>query len=336
MQRLARLTSALLLLSKAAPCEPSPGAAPSVSLLEPRPSDRAVSERLMSELSSEGYSVERSGSTSTPCDSPRSRETEPPVESVWIRIEWETFDGPADRTFVCYRSPAGRLFDASARASNSDPATLAISTVETLNGLRSSATVPSPAPSGARAPVVREAPPPSHFVASSVFAGGTFAFSPLGLPPLLGSSATLGSGISDHVSIAYDGFVTWRPAEIERPDRRIEARAAWIRIGPRLSWSASLFDVDGSLLAGPAFFWTEADAEPPRVGSADSTAACLVSLGLGVEVPRRSRFFLRVAALGSVLLPRVAIEAGDEDVPAWLFVETSLGLGFRWFGAGAL
>jgi hypothetical protein len=58
-----------------------------------------------------------------------------------------------------------------------------------------------------------------------------------------------------------------------------------------------------------------------------------VALGVGAELPRRSVVFLRVAAQGSLLVPRVTVETGNEDVPAWVFVETSLAVGLRWSGA---
>jgi hypothetical protein len=329
MPRVVRLISAWWLLARAALGQ-TPPTAPRVSLIDPGPADRAVAERLSSELRSEVYAVEWSEGADFPCDSPSSAPSSERDERAWVRVDSELPGAPADRSFVCYRSATGRLLGSSARSSNGDPATLAISTVEVLNGLRSSSRVP-PSP---REPVESQISP-ADGAASSLFAGGTFAFSPLGLPPLLGANVALRSGIDGPFSLVFDTFVTLRSAEIERPDRRIDVRAAWLRIGPRLSWPASSLDVDGSLLAGPAFVWTTADAERPLIGSADGAGAFILSLALGAEIPRRSPVFLRVSVSGSVLVPRVSIETGRDAVRAWAFVETSLGLGLRWSDAGA-
>jgi hypothetical protein len=324
MPRIVRVFTALSLLSLEAGAE-TREPAPRVALLTPPPAHREVAERLASELSSEGYGVEWSSSTSSPCDSPSYFDSEPGVERVWIRLEPTAPETPVTHAFVCYRGAAGRLLGASAHAPSAEPATLALSTIETLNGLRSSAEVPAQSPK----PVASKAPAAPR-VTSSLSAGGTFAFSPFDLAPLLGASATLRSGVGDYFSLVYDGFVTLRPAELDGVDRRIDAAAAWMRIGPSLSFSLSMLTVDGSLLAGPAFFWATADTEPPLVGTTDFTGAGVITLALGVEVPRSSAFFLRVGALGSVLLPRVTIETGSENVPAWMFLETSLRIGVRW------
>lgn len=326
MRRIARLLSASLLLSRGALAEPLPATAPRVSVLDPGPTDRAIAERLFSELGSEGYAVEWSRSADSPCDSPRTPGPHEHDERAWVRLDPERPDVPADRSFVCYQSATGRLLGSSARSSSGDPSTLAISTVEVLNGLRRSASVPS----STREPVELQVRAHARGASASLFAGGTFAFSPLGLPPLLGANVALRSGVDGELSLVYDAFVTLRSAELERADRRLEVRAAWLRIGPRLSWTVSMLNIDGSLLAGPAFLWATADAQQPLVGSADSTGAGLLSLGFGVEIPRHAPFFLRVSATGSVLFPRVSIETGRDEVPAWCFIETSLGLGLRW------
>jgi hypothetical protein len=304
---------------------PSPRSTPVVELFVPSETDRAAATRLASELLSEGYAVEwREGPS--PCESP-SLDARERDERVWIRFAGAREDAHALGTSVCYRSVSGRLFSAQASAPNGDAATLALSTVEAVNGLRSGPVLAASTPEATPPEVSAE---PTH---SSLSAGAGFVFAPPELPPLLGPRLELVSGITSHLSIAFDGFVSLHASEIERVDRRIEVRAAWTRVGPSLSVPFSIANVDVSLLGGPAFVWTQADTVAPLLGSEDSTAAGILALGVGAELPRRSLVFLRVAAQGSLLVPRVTVETGEGDVPAWVFVETSLAVGLRWSGA---
>ncbi len=305
---------------------PSPRSMPTVSLVVPSEVDRGAATRLASELLSEGYAVEWQEGLS-PCEASDGGDSEQ-EERVWIRLVPASESTPNLATFVCYRSASGRLFRAQASAANGDSATLALSTVEAVNGLRSgpvsvSASMEATPPEG----------PASH-VPSSFSAGAEFVFAPPDLPPLFGPRLELASGITSHLSLAFDGFVSVHASEIDRVDRRIEVRTAWARVGPRLSAPFSVASVDASLLAGPAFVWTVADAVAPLLGSQDSTAAGIVTLGVGAELPRRTVVFLRIAAQGSLLVPRVTVETGDGEIPAWFFVETSLAVGLRWSGAG--
>ncbi len=306
---------------------PSPRSMPTVSLVVPSEIDRGAATRLASELLSEGYAVEWQEGLS-PCEASDGGDSEQ-EERVWIRFV-PASEGTANlRTLVCYRSASGRLFRAQASASNGDSATLALSTVEAVNGLRSGPV----GTSGSLEGTPREAP--SSLPPSSFSAGAAFVFAPPDLPPLLGPRLELASAITSHLSLAFDGFVSVRASEIERVDRRIEVCTAWARVGPRLGGPFSVANVDASLLAGPAFVWTQADAVAPLLGSQDSTAAGIVTLGIGAELPRRTVAFLRVAAQGSLLLPRVTVETGNGAIPAWIFVETSLAVGLRWPGAGS-
>ena len=58
----------------------------------------------------------------------------------------------------------------------------------------------------------------------------------------------------------------------------------------------------------------------------------MVSFGLGLEAPRSTTLFLYVSTRATLLLPRVEVRTGEDDLPFWFFVETGLGVGLRWPG----
>lgn len=336
MKRTTRIVGFLLLFAPKAWGEPASRRAPPVSLLVPTPTDQVAAERLVSELLSEGYAVEMHPATMpSPCDMSApsklllTTQFDGPFEArLWIRLGPTDEGAPSQRTFICYQRDDGRLLRASAHAPNGDVATLALSTVEALNGLRS-----DPVSAGNPEPIELAVTPPKEPAPSSLSAGASFAFLSTELRPLLGPRFELQAWKNEYFSIVGDIFATLRASEIERADRRIDLCLGWLRFGPRLSAPLSVFGVDVSLLGGPALVWTTAEARAPLVGSADSATVGMVSLGVGVEVPRRSALFLRVGARGSALVPSVTIETGDGETPAWLFVETSLGIGLRWSDA---
>ena len=110
--------------------------------------EREVAERLVSELSSEGYSVEaRAVDEPTPCDPNGAKVVSVGAEArAWIRLSEDPAGGETVVATICYLGALPFLQQASSSAPRSDPRKLALAAAEALNGLRSKVPPPAPEP----------------------------------------------------------------------------------------------------------------------------------------------------------------------------------------------
>lgn len=297
-----------------------------------------LARRLVSELESEGYSVEMSAqAVASPCDA---KGGEPIVSGdtrAWIRL------GPApdgsDNAVVsiCYLGSLPFLQQASASAPGSDPRQLAVVTAEALNGLRSKV---SPAKTAVTVPERQESQPgpPAETARSKgpmnsmAFGAGVLGNAPdYPAAPVVVLRADL--GISSSAGLWVEGVLPTSGADLTGAQMAATVRTGWLRIGPRIGGALGDFELSGALLAGAAITWVTAVAVPPRVGTADVSPGAVFSLAAALEYPRRSPVFACASASASALLPGVRVNLGDGDAPrgAWP-LEAAIALGARWGG----
>jgi len=302
-----------------------------------------VAERLVSELSIEGYAVEaRALDEPTPCDPNGAKGMSVGAEArAWIRLSTDPAAGDTVVATICYLGALPFLQQASSSAPRGDPRKLAVATAEALNGLRSK--VPSPAPESTPRPV--EAPPPHapvpHQITSkraalenSVTFGGAVVLNAPDFPVVPAVTAAGNLGVTSSVALLIDALCPVGGAEVASPGVVATVRTAWIRIGPRMHLAAGDFELSGALLAGPALTWATAVAEPPLAGGADVTPGAVVSFKALVEYPRHGSIFGQASASGSALMPGVKVKLGSDaskPLGAWP-LEASVGLGVRWGG----
>ena len=316
-----------------------------VSIQYASETEREVAERLVSELSSEGYSVEaRAIDEPTPCDANGARLVSVGADArAWIRLSEDPAGSDAVVATICYLGALPFLQQASSSAPRNDPRKLALAAAEALNGLRSK--VPPPAPEPARTPAeARPSAPPitqqtvtrsnAAPLENSVTLGGAMLKNAPDFPivPALTTGATL--GISSSMALLVDALWPVGGAEVASADVTATVRTAWLRLGPRMRFAAGDFELSGALLAGPALSWATAVAEPPLAGGADVTAGAVLSFKALVEYPRRGSIFAQASASASALLPGVQVKLGpeaSEPLGAWP-LEASVSLGVRWGG----
>jgi len=305
--------------------------------------EREVAERLASELSSEGYVVEaRAADEPIPCDANGTKLVSIGVGAkAWIRLG-EDASGETIVATICYLGSLPFLQQASSSAPKSDPRKLALAAVEALNGLRSKVPPPAPEPprtTGDTRPAERVGKAPVRLSVgsrpeNSVTLGGAAVLNAPQFPLVPGITTGANLGISSSLALFFDALWPVGGAELASPEVTATVRTAWLRMGPRLRWTAGDFDLSGAALAGPALSWATAVAEPPRVGRADVTAGAVLTVKALVEYPRRSSIFALVSASASALLPGVRVELADDasaPLGAWP-LEASVGLGARWGG----
>jgi hypothetical protein len=308
-------------------------------------SQREVAERLVSELSSEGYVVEANAiEEPMPCDANGAKLVSVGTGArAWIRLGEDPAGGETVVATICYLGALPFLQQASSSAPKSDPRMLALAAVEALNGLRSK--VPAHAPEEARRtppadqPTVPVTKNPSARTEgatpqNSVTFGGAVMLNAPEFPvvPAFVTGANL--GITPSAALSIDALVPVGGAELESPSVTASVRTAWLRIGPGLRWAGGDFDISGSLLAGPAVSWATAEARAPLAGTTDVTVGAVVSVKTTIEYPRRTPIFALVGASASALLPGIYVKL-DESVsePLGAFpLEASVGLGARWGG----
>ena len=317
-------------------------AAVTVSIHYAAEEQREFADRLVSELSSEGYVVESHAvDEPTPCDANGAKLVSVGAYArAWIRLSEDPQGGETVVATICYLGALPFLQQASSSAPKSDPRKLALAAAEALNGLRSK--VPPPAPESesraARAepstPATKEpmARTDAATLQNSVMLGGAMLLNAPEFPivPAVTTGANL--GVTRSASLLVDALWPASGAELESPGVTATVRTAWLRLGPRLRWAADDFDLSGALLAGPALSWATAVARAPRAGAADVTAGAVLSVKTLAEYPRRTAIFAFASASASALLPGVRVKL-DESVsePLGAFpLEASIGLGARW------
>jgi hypothetical protein len=300
-------------------------------------------DRLVSELSSEGYAVEsRAVDEPTPCDPNGAKLVSVGASArAWIRLSEDPQGGETVVATICYLGALPFLQQASSSAPKSDPRKLALAAAEALNGLRSKVPLPEPESESKAAPaapavqdlrketIVRTAP---ATLENSVMLGGSLMLNAPEFPIVPGVTTGASLGVTRSATLLVDALWPVSGAELESPEVTAKVRTAWLRVGPRLRWAAGDFDLSGALLAGPALSWATAVAEPPRAGTADVTAGAVLSVKTLAEYPRRTAIFAFASASASALLPGVRVKLdGSVSEPLGAFpLEASIGLGARW------
>lgn len=297
-----------------------------------------LARRVVSELESEGYTVEVAAQAGpSPCEA---KGGEPIVSGdtrAWIRLGGAPDGSDNAVVSICYLGSVPFLQQASASAPGSDPRQLAVVTAEALNGLRSrvspaKAAVTVPARQEPLAPAPTEPPPVEGPVNSVALGAGVLGNAPdYPAAPAVVLRANL--GISSSVSLWLDGLVPTSGADIAGAQMTATVRTGWLRVGPRLGWAAGDFELSGAVLAGAAITWATAIATPPRTGTADVSPGAVLSLAAALEYPRRSPVYACASASASALLPGVRVHLDDGNAPrgAWP-LEAAIALGARWGG----
>lgn len=297
-----------------------------------------LARRLLSELESEGYTVELSEESGpSPCETKGAQEIAAGDTQAWLRLGADPTGGDAAVVSICYLGSLPFLQEASARAASSEPAQLAVMTAEALNGLRSKV---SPAKAESTLPERRDTPPSptleSHSSATPVnsvaLGAGVLGNAPhYPAAPVVVLRAKL--GITSSFGFIVDGLVPTSGAELASASVTATVRTGWLRVGTRFGWAAGDFELSGALLAGAAVTWATATAVPPRIGTADVSAGALFSVAAALEYPRRSPVFACASGSASALLPGLRLDLGGGSAPrgAWP-LEAVLAVGARWGG----
>jgi hypothetical protein len=297
-----------------------------------------LARRVVSELESEGYTVEISANAGpSPCEAKGAHELVPGDTRAWLRLAADPAGGDAAVVSICYLGSLPFLQEASARAQSSEPAQLAVMTAEALNGLRSkvSPAKADRAPTEPRdtTPTPSTASQPSTTPMNSVALGaGVLGNAPhYPAAPVVVLRANL--GVTSAVGVVVDGLVPTSGVELASTSMTATVRTGWLRVGARFGWAAGDFELSGALLAGAAVTWATAIASPPRIGTADVSAGALFSLSAALEYPRRSPVFACASASASALVPGLRLNLGDGSAPrgAWP-LEAVLAVGARWGG----
>jgi len=275
--------------------------------------------------------------TPSPCEAKGAQEIATGDTRAWLRIGADPAGGDAAVVSICYLGSLPFLQEASARASSSEPAQLAVMTAEALNGLRSNV---SPAKADGALPERRDTTPspaieahPSTTPVNSVALGaGVLGNAPhYPAAPVVVLRANL--GITSSFGFVVDGLVPTSGVDLASASLTATVRTGWIRVGTRFGWAAGDFELSGALLAGAAVTWATATAVPPRIGTADVSAGALFSLAAALEYPRRSPLFACASGSASALVPGLRLNLGDGYAPrgAWP-LEAVLAVGARWGG----
>lgn len=297
-----------------------------------------LARRLVSELESEGYTVEISAEGGpSPCETRGAQELVTGDTRAWLRLGADPAGGDAAVVSICYLGSLPFLQEASARAPGSEPAQLAVMTAEALNGLRSKV---SPAKVERALPEPREnTPSPSlephastTLVNSVALGAGVLGNAPhYPAAPVVVLRANL--GITPSFGFVVDGLLPTSGVELASASLTATVRTGWLRAGTRFGWAAGDFEISGALLAGAAVTWATATALPPRIGTADVSAGALFSLAAALEYPRRSPVFACASGSASALVPGLRLNLGEGSAPrgAWP-LEAVLAVGARWGG----
>jgi hypothetical protein len=295
-----------------------------------------LARRLVSELESDGYTVEISAQpVSSPCEAKGGAPIVSGDTRAWIRIGAAPDGSENAVVTICYLGSVPFLQQALASAPGSDPRQLAVVTAEALNGLRSKV---SPAKATVAVPERQEsspgAPPePSRFrgpVNSLELGAGVLGNAPdYPAAPVVVLRANL--GIDSAAGLWIDAVVPTSGADLTGAQMTATVRTGWMRVGPRVGGAVGDFELSGALLAGAAITWATAVATPPRIGTADVSPSAVFSLAAALEYPRRSTLFACASASASALLPGLRVDLGNGDAPlgAWP-LEAAIALGARW------
>ncbi|MES1189371.1 MAG: hypothetical protein ABUL60_36480 [Myxococcales bacterium] len=251
--------------------------------------------------------------------------SDPPVAcergaTAWINLAPSSTDRAAVVATLCVDGTEVTI--AGPRA---DPARLAISTAEALNGLGATAPPSTPRLASAVATPARESP--RH----AVSAAQTLLVDPAGFPLLWGTSVDVELGLTEHAAVALAGFFPIARAKLSTSSAELRTGVAWLRVGVALRYSLARFAVAGSLVVGPAYTWVTARAVAPYVSGADFAFGVAGSAGLSVSYPHRGPVFAVAGSRAVVLLPGPRFELPNEEPRDLgpLLIEASLGIGLR-------
>ncbi len=297
-------------------------------------------QRLANELTSDGYVVQLPAThEASPCERPANDgASERTPNAAWISVVADPADPQTVLASICFRGSVTLLQRTSSRGLRSEPERFALTTAEALNGLSAQvpvlvqrATRPNPRAAAPRAEAaVLDAG--GHGM-NSLSLGQSALIDPSGVPVRWGVALEATLPATANLSLSFDAVLPVSAAELNSSEVRARLRTAWVRGGTTLSWRVARANVTGSLLAGPALSWATAEAEPPRVGTADVALSALVSLGLGLEYPQDSGVFARASARATALLPAGQVALADDTRRlSPVVIEATLGIGVRWSG----
>ena len=298
-----------------------------------------LARRLLSELESEGYVVDiRAGTEISPCEADGAEAVTVAHDAhAWIKLGASPSGDDTAVASICYLGSLPLLQRATASAPRADPRQLAVATAEALNGLRSK--VPTVVREAA-APPRRDSPavtPGENHSSASVNSVALGAAVLLNAPDLPAAPAVVfqaNFGWNSLAGLAIDALLPTTGAELESPQVTATVRTAWLRLGPRVSWTSGDFGLSGALLAGPALSWATAVARAPRIGTAAVAGGAVLSLGAALEYPARSPVFACLSGSASALVPSVRLKLGEGySAPrgGWP-IQAAIALGFRWGG----
>jgi hypothetical protein len=307
-----------------------------ISIAHSDPELDEVVDRLVTELSTDGYPVRRAEpSERSPCD--RLSEPRPAAgaKGAWIVVARDASDPERVIASICFRSAVTVLQRVSAQGLRREPERFALTTAEALNGLSAAVpwVVPQPArPAETSGPLIPPARRSARGASNALTLATAAVVDAAGVPPLWGLE--LASTARIHANLAWQlaAFVPVTSAEIENASVSLRARTSWLRLGPSLHAELGAARAQVSLLAGPALTWASADARSPRVGTTDVALSSLVTLGAALQYPRESWLFVQGAAHLSALLPAVRLALAEDTSHALgpLLFDASFGVGLRW------
>jgi hypothetical protein len=279
--------------------------------------------RLSAELASAGYAVSlQSAEPVKGCE----RGQQPASSGAWVRLETDPVKNDEVIASVCLNGTAIRI-----EGFKSDPARLAVSTAEALNGLEATSVE---LPVTRARPAVRHGPaaglPPAR-ARSAVILAETLLIDPTGFPRSWGTSLDAELGLGPHIALVLGGFFPIVRAELSTGNAELRAGFSFVRVGPALRYSVGDFALSSSIVVGPAFTWVTAEAASPYVGGKDSTFGIWSAVGIQMIYLERNPLFAVATARGALLLPSPRFSVPDEphhDFGPFL-IETSLGIGLR-------
>lgn len=273
--------------------------------------------RLCAELATAGYAVTLD--LSAP----------PPVcrrgQGAWVTLASSPIERAAVIATVCFDGT-----EISVGGPRAEPARLAISTAEALNGL--SATPPPPDAPEPAAAATRPPPPRERRRApDAVSVSQTLIIDPAKFPLFWGTAFDIELSFSPHASLVLGGFFPIARARVSTSAAELRVGVSFLRVGPALRYSFERFAFAGSLVVGPAYTWVTANAVSPYVAQTDFALGVFGGAGLAVAYPEQSRVFAVAGARASVLLPSPRLELPNEQPRALgpLLFEASLGFGVR-------
>lgn len=295
-----------------------------------------LSQRLSSELASEGYQVHLEGLPAEPgCES--YVDDVPPARAGFERVRIHLGRVPGSQDAACaailYSTPSG-VRQAHATASITDVARFSIRVAEALNGLRTrilanvrelNAKAMTPARD-----VSREADRARP--RASLGASATALLDARHPSPLLGVGVLAKLPVTADWKLQFDSAWMIRSLSLEERNTQLEARLAWTRLGVALRILPDPTELDLVAGAGAAFTWVTARADSPDVGRAAVATSAMFSAGGLFAYPSDAAVHAYLALGATTIVPavRFALPSGLTSPFGNLLGESAIGLRGRW------